>query len=119
MRSAHTIDELRTAVRSFVDEREWDRFHSPKDLAVGLAVEAGELLENFQWKDPGRDELRADPDAADRIRDEVADVVIYALLLSDALGVNLAEAVMAKLEKNARKYPVERARGKAAKYSEL
>ncbi|HLE96444.1 MAG TPA: nucleotide pyrophosphohydrolase [Candidatus Thermoplasmatota archaeon] len=112
------FEELRKDLRAFVDERDWDQFHAPKDLAVGLAVEAGELLEHFQWRDPGADEVRADAKTLSEIRDEVADCFLYAILVADKLGFDVLAAAHAKLAKNRAKYPVEKARGNPKKYTE-
>ena len=114
-----SFDAVRADLRAFVQERDWDQFHSPKDLAVGLAVEAGELLEHFQWRDPSAEALRADPARLQALREETADVMLYAMLLADKLGFDLLEACREKLARNREKYPVERSRGSAAKYTEL
>src|SRR5437764_15488400 len=98
-----TFEEARKDLRAFVDERAWDAFHSPKDLALSLSVEAGELLEVFQWRELSPDDIT--PEDRARIREEVADVVMYAMLLADKCGFDLVDAVAAKLERNAQKYP--------------
>ncbi len=103
-------DELREMLRSFVAERDWAQFHTPENLAKSIAVEAGELLECFQW---GPD---ADPA---RVRDELADVLTYCLLLADRLDVQVDQIIFEKLERTRMKYPVERARGRSAKYDRL
>lgn len=109
--------ELRELVRAFVAERDWDQFHTPKNLAVSLCVEAAELLEPFQWLGTGnRDELTATQ--LENIRHEMADVLIYLLRLADKFEVELASAVREKLELNALKYPAARVRGDARKYDE-
>jgi len=113
-------DELLRRVLAFRDARDWKRFHNPKDLAISIALEAAELLEHFQWKGP--EEVRAH--LADRRRrgelaDEMADVQCLLLSLSDAAGVDLHDATLRKLRKAARKYPVRKSRGRAAKYTEL
>ncbi len=113
------VDALRRELRAFVDAREWDQFHAPKNLAVSLAIEAGELLEVFQWVNPTASELRDDAARLARVREEVADAFLYALLLADKLGFDLVEAARAKLDVNAARYPVARARGRSTKYSEL
>ncbi|HWG92423.1 MAG TPA: nucleotide pyrophosphohydrolase [Candidatus Thermoplasmatota archaeon] len=113
-----SFDEVRADLRAFVAERDWDQFHSPKDLALGLAVEAGELLQEFQWRDPSAGELRGDAARLAAVKAETADVVLYAMLLADKLGFDLLEACREKLAANRAKYPVERARGSAAKYTE-
>ena len=110
---------LRKDLRAFIDEREWDQFHSPKDLAVGLNVEAGELLEHFQWRSPTPEEIRADARKHEDVRDEVADVFMYAMLLADKAGFDLPSAVSEKLASNRAKYPVEKAKGRADKYDRL
>ena len=114
------FERLVEAVRAFRDERDWAQFHNPKDLAVSISIEAAELLEHFQWKDA--DEVRAhvgNPDALGAVSDEMADVLLLLVSCADALGVDLLDATFAKLEKNAEKYPVEKARGRADKYDRL
>jgi NTP pyrophosphatase (non-canonical NTP hydrolase) len=114
------MDELVRAVLAFRDERDWRQFHNPKDLAIAICLEAAELLERFQWKRP--DEV-ADFLAQDgnryRVGEEMADVLILLVSMADVLEIDLVEAAHAKLAENARKYPVERARGSAAKYDAL
>jgi NTP pyrophosphatase (non-canonical NTP hydrolase) len=114
------FDRLVEAVRRFRDERDWARFHNPKELAVSISIEAAELLERFQWKNEGevREMLRS-PEAMDAVRDEMADVLLLLVSCADTLGVDLVEAAAAKLDKNAEKYPVEKARGRADKYDRL
>ena len=106
-----TIDK----VIQFRDARNWRQFHNPKDLAISLSLEASELLEVFQWS--GED-LTCEG-KMDKIREELADVLIYCILMADACGLDLDEIVQAKLKKNAEKYPVEKAYGNKAKYTEL
>ncbi len=108
-----SLHELRDALRAFAAEREWERFHSPKNLASALIVEAAELLEPFQWMGE-EDSRRLDVDALDHVRDELADVLLYLVRLADVLGVDLRDAARRKIAINAMKYPVERARGNAA-----
>lgn len=113
-----TLEELTAAAASFAEERDWGQFHTPKDLALGLTLEAAELAELMQWKNG--DELTAHL-AANReaLEDELADVLWYTLLLAHYQDINLAAAFERKLAKNAAKYPVDKARGSAAKYTEL
>ena len=111
------FEAVRKDLRAFVDERDWDAFHSPKDLALSVAVEAGELLELFQWRDPAAAALS--PEDRARLAEETADVVMYCMLLADKAGFDLLEAVSAKLAANRAKYPVEKARGRADKYDRL
>ena len=108
-------DETIRRVIQFRDDRDWRQFHTPKDLAISLSLEAAELLEVFQWS--GKDLECADK--LDRIREELADVLSYCVLMADVCGLDLDEILNAKVDKNAAKYPVEKARGSAAKYTEL
>ena len=115
-----TLADLVAAVCRFRDERDWAQFHTPKNLAAATAIEAAELQERFLWKtDAEVDQDLADPARRALVADEVADVVMFAMLLADRLGIDLAEAVAAKLAANERKYPVALARGNARKYTDL
>jgi NTP pyrophosphatase (non-canonical NTP hydrolase) len=117
---AVTLAELVAAVAAFRDARDWAQFHKSKDLAAAIAIEAGELQERFLWKtDAEVDQALADAAKKAGVADEIADVVMFAMLLSDRLGIDLAEAIAAKLAANERKYPVKLARGSARKYTEL
>jgi dCTP diphosphatase len=112
-----TIESLTQALRRFAAEREWEQFHSPKNLACALSVEAAELLEQFQWLTEAQSgTLYAAK--LEAVRHEIADVFLYLLQLADRLNVDLAEAAREKLELNAQKYPVERSRGSSRKYDE-
>lgn len=102
-------------VLAFRDERDWDQFHTPKDLAISVAIEAGELLDCFQWT--GRD-VTADANAQ-RIREELADVLIYCMYLADSMGVDVPQLIEDKLETNERRYPISKAKGSSKKYTEL
>ncbi len=114
------MEDLIRAVLRFRDEREWRQFHNPKDLAISIALEAAELLEQFQWKRPDEvDALLADAASRQRVGEEMADVLILLISLADAVGIDLVAAAEAKLADNARKYPVDRARGSAKKYDQL
>ncbi|MBI4626497.1 MAG: nucleotide pyrophosphohydrolase [Verrucomicrobia bacterium] len=118
--SATTISELKNRVLAFVRERDWEQFHSPKNLSMALAAETGELMEHFLWATP--EESRAiatDGVKRGRIADELADVVIYALEFANITGLDVAAAIEAKMAANAKKYPVEKARGRSEKYTEL
>lgn len=115
-----TVAELRERVLAFARERDWEQFHSPKNLSMALAAEAGELMEHFLWTESqASGAALADPARREKIEDEIADVVIYALEFANIGGIDLARAIEAKLAKNAAKYPVEKARGRSAKYTEL
>ena len=111
---------LNEAVAQFAREREWDQFHSPKNLAMALTNEVGELIEIFQWltEDQSR-KVGNDPKTAQAVRDELADVQIYLSRLAFVLGVDMNEAVTNKLVKNAQKYPADKVRGTNKKYTEL
>lgn len=112
------LDTLREAVRRFAAERDWERFHSPKNLASALAVEAAELLEPFQWLTEEQSRRPA-PETLAAASEEIADVLLYLVRLGDKLGIDPVAAAHAKLVANARKYPVDKARGNARKYTEL
>ena len=112
------LESLRNQLRTFAAERDWDQFHSPKNLAAALAVEAAELLEHFQWlTEAESQQLR--PEALAAVRAEVADVLLYLIRISDKLGIDLIAAANAKIVLNAEKYPVDKARGSSKKYTEL
>ena len=113
-----TIESLTQALRRFAAERDWDQFHSPKNLAAALTVEAAELLEHFQWltEEQSRN-LPADKRAA--VSHEIADVLLYLLQIADKLQIDVVAAANEKLALNAAKYPVEHARGSSMKYNEL
>jgi NTP pyrophosphatase (non-canonical NTP hydrolase) len=115
---ADALIELRDALRVFAADREWDPFHSPRNLATALAVEAAELLEPFQWL---TEEQGRDPPAETRaaVEEELADVLLYLVRLADKLGVDLEQAARAKIVRNAAKYPIDKARGSSRKYTEL
>ena len=116
--AAEPLRELRDAVRRFSAERDWDRYHAPKNLAMALSVEAAELLEHFQWISE-EDSKRLPAEQLAKVRDELADVLIYLVRLADKLDVDLLAAARDKLVLNAAKYPVDKARGNNRKYSEL
>ena len=103
------------ALRAFRDERDWAQFHDPKNLAAALGIEAAELNEVFLWKTT---EASRDVDL-ERVREELADVLAYALLLADTFNLDPQEIVLQKIQKNAEKYPVEKSRGKSTKYNQL
>lgn len=105
-----TSETVKQALRAFAGERDWAQFHSPENLAKSIAIEAGELLEEFQWS-PEFD--------AERVRLELADVLTYCYQLADRLGVDPDEIVLDKLEITRAKYPVEKSRGRTAKYDQL
>jgi NTP pyrophosphatase (non-canonical NTP hydrolase) len=108
---------LRALVRQFVDERDWDQFHTPKNLASALSVEAAELLEHFQWLKTGEAAELGDARVLE-VRHEMADVLVYLVRLADKLDVDLVQAVEEKMVLNRLKYPAKRVRGDARKYDE-
>ncbi len=115
-----TVGEIRARVLAFARERDWEQFHSLKNLSMALAAEAGELMEHFLWAESKTSgEILRDAKKRSAIEDEIADVVIYALEFANIGGIDLAKAIETKLAKNAAKYPVEKAKGRADKYTEL
>jgi len=112
------LDTLKLRLREFADSRDWNQFHSPKNLCMALGIEVAEISEHFQWltEEQSRNLPR---DKLDEVASELADTLLYLVRLADKLGVDLAAAAAAKIEVNARKYPVEMARGNAKKYTEF
>ncbi|WP_069130085.1 nucleotide pyrophosphohydrolase [Rhodohalobacter halophilus] len=106
------IEDITNSITKFRDERDWEQFHNPKDLAVALNIEAGELLEAFLWKKP----QEADPE---KVKEELADIFNYAFLLAEKYDFNVKEIIMEKLQSNSIKYPVHKAKGSAKKYTDL
>lgn len=111
------LHAIRDLVRTFVDERDWDQFHTPKNLACALSVEVAELLEHFQWLQTGRLEELGE-DKLEQVRHEMADVLVYLVRMADKLDVDLGAAVVEKMALNRAKYPAELVRGDARKYHE-
>ncbi|WNJ21205.1 nucleotide pyrophosphohydrolase [Pontibacter sp. G13] len=107
-----TISEVTQALIQFRDERDWAQFHNAKDLALGLSIEAAELNELFLWK-------QSDEVNRDRLKEELADVFNYCLLIAEQQGLDLREIALAKIQQNARKYPVDKSKGSSRKYTEL
>jgi dCTP diphosphatase len=112
------LEELKQCIRAFAFERGWERFHTPKNLAMALIGEAGELVERFQWLSP-EESLALSPERHEQVRQEIADVLIYLTRLADMLDIDLMQAAADKIALNGRKYPVDKAKGNAAKYNEL
>ena len=114
------VAELKARVREFVTARDWDQFHYPKDLAIGLAIEAAELLEQFRFRSNEEVEgIMADPGQRQRVAHELADVLYFVLLMCANLGLDASSILAEKLELSAQRYPVEEARGRNLKYTEL
>ena len=109
------IEELKNIVKKFCDDRDWEQFHNPKDLALSLSLEASELLELFQWKTCDE----ALEQNFESMKDELADIIIYALLFSEETGIDVYKAVEEKLQKNNMKYPLNKAYGNKTKYTNL
>jgi len=114
------IEDLMSRIRAFAQARSWERFHTPKNLAMALAGEAGELLAELQWlTDDEIHEALSDEDRRDRVRMEAADVFMYLLRFADVTGIDLAQATLDKMARNDLRYPIEKSRGKSTKYDEL
>ncbi|WP_221031893.1 nucleotide pyrophosphohydrolase [Actomonas aquatica] len=115
-----TLAEIKARVLGFAQERDWEQFHAPKNLSMALAAEAGELMEHFLWttSEASRDAVK-EPVKRAKIEEELSDVVIYAIEFANMTGIDLAAAIERKMAANAAKYPVEKAKGRADKYTEL
>ncbi len=113
----HTIEDLKHKLREFAEERDWNKFHSPKNLSMALIVEAAELVEHFQWLTEA-ESLSLSEDKLARVKEELADILIYLVRIADKLGVDLIEAAYKKIEINEKKYPAHRVKGRADKYNE-
>lgn len=118
--SSTTVAEIKTRVLAFARERDWEQFHAPKNLSMALAAEAGELMEHFLWATPEASRMIAtDTAKRKKIEEELADVVIYALEFANMTGIDVAAAIETKMAANAAKYPVDKAKGRSDKYTEL
>lgn len=105
------LEELKERIKKFNNDRDWDKFHSPENLSKSISIEAGELLECFQWDNENFDK--------DSVKDEMADIFVYLLDLSNKLGIDLIEETNKKMDKNEQKYPIDKCRGKSTKYDKL
>lgn len=113
-----SIEALTQSVSRFISDREWGPYHTPKNIAMGIAIEAAELMEHFQWVSPEESARKVrDPQWREEIEEEIADVAIFALRFAEICGLELGAAILSKLAKNAKKYPVELVRGKPHKYT--
>jgi len=118
--SKTTVSQLKERVLAFARERDWEQFHAPKNLSMALAAEAAELMEHFLWASPEESrKVASDPAKRAEIAEELADIVIYSLEFANATGLDLSAAIESKMEANARKYPVEKSKGRSSKYTEL
>lgn len=113
-----SLEELKMLVTRFRDERDWKKFHSPRDLSMSISVEAAELLEHFLWKSP-KEIGELDGQSLREINEELADVIILCLSMADILNVDVSEIVKGKIKANGQKYPVEKSKGIATKYDKL
>lgn len=112
-----SLTNLRQRIDQFVTERDWAQFHTPKNLSMALIVEAAELVEQFQWNTP-EESLQLSPEKREAVSHELADTFVYLLRIAEVLNIDLIEAANQKIDLNAKKYPVEKARGSNAKYTE-
>lgn len=112
------MDELKKRIRAFNKERDWEQFHTPKNLVMGISIESAELMEHFLWKNDA-ESAAVSGENMEQIRDECGDVLIYLVNLADRLGFDLIEAAKHKLRKNGEKYPVDKSKGVAKKYTDL
>lgn len=115
MNDSTKYSELVQRIKKFCDDRDWSQFHDPKNLAISLQLEASEVLELFQWTKDNE----AKPERAKKMPDELADVLYWLIMLSNHYNIDLTEALNKKMDKNEAKYPIEKAKGKSAKYTEL
>ncbi len=114
------MPRIHQEIETFIKERDWDQFHSVKNLAMALSVETSELVEIFQWMNEEKSNLvKNDPAIKAKLQDEVADILFYLLRISEKAEIDLESAILQKIKKNAEKYPVEKARGNSKKYNEL
>jgi NTP pyrophosphatase (non-canonical NTP hydrolase) len=111
-----SLDELKARINAFVEERDWQQFHSPKNLAMAMIVEAAELVEHFQWNTT-EESYQLTPEKLEQVGHELADTFVYLLRIAEVTGIDLIAAANAKIELNARKYPAEKVRGSNAKYT--
>lgn len=118
MKSDGGMADLQKIIRKFCDDRDWDQFHNLKDLAISLNLEAAEVLEHFQWKTESQVDSHMHSSKGE-VGEELADVLYWVLLIANKADINLSEAFMAKMAKNEKKYPIEKAKGSSKKYSEL
>lgn len=114
-----TLEALKTRVLAFAEERDWLQFHSPKNLSMAIAAESAELMEHFLWAESEASREIAEGDKRAKIEEELADIIIYAIEFANVTGIDLQTAILSKMQQNARKYPVEKARGRSDKYTEL
>ena len=112
-----SLIELRTRINTFVEERDWAQFHSPKNLAMAMIVEAGEVVEHFQWMTE-QESLNLNAETKEQVGQELSDTFVYLLRIAEVCGIDLIDAANKKIDLNAKKYPVEKVKGSNAKYTE-
>ena len=112
-----SLIELRTRINTFVEERDWAQFHSPKNLAMAMIVEAGEVVEHFQWMTE-QESLNLNAETKEQVGQELSDTFVYLLRIAEVCGIDLIDSANKKIDLNAKKYPVEKAKGSNAKYTE-
>ena len=117
MDNQDSLENIRNRINTFVVERDWGQFHTPKNLAMAMIVEAAELVEHFQWDTPIESQ-NLKPEKREAVSHELADIFVYLLRLAEVLQINLIEAANEKIDLNAQKYPIEKAKGSNAKYTE-
>lgn len=113
-----TIEELKKTISTFITERDWDQFHTPKNLSMAIAAEAAELMEHFLWVE-SKDSFKTFKNKENQVKEEVADIIIYLLCFANQTDIDVSDAILHKLALNAKKYPVEKCKGKSLKYNEL
>jgi dCTP diphosphatase len=113
------LEKIQEFQREFAKERDWEQFHTPKNLSMALSAEVGELLEIFQWLTPDQSDNLKDTEKKNAASEELADITYYVLRIADMMNIDLEKAVWAKMKKNAEKYPVSKSKGNAKKYTEL
>ncbi len=120
MDSTTNVAKLKKLMEDFVQERDWAQFHTPKDLSIALAIEAAELMEIFQWKEQKTaGDIKNDEKTMAKIREELADVILYSLAIANRLDIDVSSAVEHKMVRNKQKYPIDKAKGTSKKYTEL
>lgn len=114
------VEKINNEVSKFIEERDWDQFHSIKNLSMALSVETSELVEIFQWlKESESNEVSTNPKLKEQVEEEISDIFIYLMRIAIKSGVNIEDAVLSKIKKNSEKYPVSKAKGSAKKYTDL
>jgi dCTP diphosphatase len=119
MKKTLPIEELLEIIKKFVSDRDWEQFHSVKNLTMALSVESSELLEIFQWVSEEESNLTSNSDRLSKTKDEIADIFVYLVRIADRLNIDIEEAVRHKMDKNMVKYPIEKSKGNSKKYTEF